>query len=206
MGMEQWLAFVSATLILFLIPGPDMVLVAGWSARKGFQMGVEAAIGTVSGLVLHTVAASMGLAALLATSASAFSVLKWVGSIYLVWLGLMKLKKQAHDPCPIEKPRRASSPYLQALCTNLLNPKVVLFFLAFLPHFVRPDGDVKAQFILLGLAFAVISAACYLILIAVTAKAGEALGKSRLAQQLGRWLSGTVMIGFGVRLAMASHQ
>ncbi len=204
MGMEQWLAFASATLILFMIPGPDMVLVAGWSARKGFRKGLEAATGTVMGLLVHTMATSMGLAALLAASASAFSVLKWVGSIYLVWLGIMKLRN-GESEAPTDKSRRASSPFLQALCTNLLNPKVILFFLAFLPHFVDPNADVKAQFIMLGLAFAVISTACYLALIAVTAKAGQALGKSRRAQQLGRWLSGTVMIGFGVRLAMASH-
>ncbi|OQX37383.1 MAG: hypothetical protein B0D91_06955 [Oceanospirillales bacterium LUC14_002_19_P2] len=204
MGMEQWLAFVSATLILFMIPGPDMVLVAGWSARKGFRKGLEAATGTVMGLLVHTMATSMGLAALLAASASAFSVLKWVGSIYLVWLGIMKLRN-GESESSTDKSRRASSPFLQALCTNLLNPKVILFFLAFLPHFVDPNADVKGQFIMLGLAFAVISTACYLALIAVTAKAGQALGKSRRAQQLGRWLSGTVMIGFGVRLAMASH-
>ncbi|GAA4650036.1 LysE family translocator [Kistimonas scapharcae] len=204
MGMEQWLAFVSATLILFMIPGPDMVMVAGWSARKGFRMGLEAAAGTVSGLLMHTTATAMGLAALLAASASAFTVLKWVGSIYLVWLGIMKLKNGEHTT-PIDKPKRTTSPFLQALCTNLLNPKVILFFLAFLPHFVDPNVDVKAQFIMLGLVFAAISAVCYLALIAITAKAGQALGKSRRAQQLGRWLSGTVMIGFGVRLAMASH-
>ncbi|WP_211828626.1 LysE family translocator [Kistimonas asteriae] len=205
MGMEQWLAFVSATLILFLIPGPDMVLVAGWSARKGFRMGLEAATGTVSGLLVHTTATAMGLAALLAASASAFTVLKWVGSIYLVWLGIMKLKNGEHTTS-IDKPRRASSPFLQAFCTNLLNPKVILFFLAFLPHFVDPAIDVKVQFIQLGLAFTLLSSLCYLIFIAITVKAGEALGKSRRARQLGRWLSGTVMIGFGVRLAMASHQ
>lgn len=207
MGTEQWLAFVTASLIFFMIPGPDMMLIACWSAREGFRVGCEAAMGTILGLIMHTIATSLGLAALLAASTSAFTMVKWAGSIYLIGLGIVKLRnKKPLKQETVQNRKKHQRPFLQALCTNLLNPKVILFFVAFLPHFIDPVADAQVQLLMLGLSYAVISLVWYLIFVAVVAKAGQSLSKNQTAQQLTRWLSGTIMIGFGVSLAaLASH-
>ena len=205
MGWEQWLAFISASLVLFLIPGPDMFLVAGWSASKGFKAGFKASLGTVSGILVHTFATALGLAALLATSATAFAVVKYVGAIYLLYLGVMTLKKSDASKFALSSERAEPNPFLQALLTNVLNPKVVLFFLAFLPQFIDPGRNATSQLLTLGISFALLSASCYLVLIFLACKAGQKVGDNEKVQTAVRWLGGTVLIGFGLRLALVSR-
>lgn len=170
-------------------------------------MGFEAAMGTILGLVIHTIATSMGLAALLTASTNAFTIVKWAGSIYLICLGISKLRNRDHlKQETVQNQQKNHRPFLQALCTNLCNPKVILFFVAFLPHFIDSTANAQVQLFVLGLSYAVVSFVFYLTLVAIMAKAGESLGKNQTVQQLSRWLSGTIMIGFGVSLAaMASH-
>ena len=202
MNLDQWLAFISASLILFLIPGPDMILVAGWSATGGFRSGMKAALGTVSGILVHTCTTALGLAAILAASATAFAIIKWVGALYLLYLGVMTLTGGGEQSALLSGKHKKGNPYAQALLTNVLNPKVVLFFLAFLPQFVAVEQNTVAQLFILGTVFAFIAAVGYLGLILISIKAGSKIGQNRTLQVIARWLGGSVLIAFGVRLAL----
>ena len=206
MAWEQWLTFITASLVLFLIPGPDMLLVIGWSATKGVRAGIKASLGTVSGILVHTCATAMGLAALLAASATAFTIVKFAGALYLIYLGVVMLKKK-NDSEKIEQVTnsKTSNPFRQALLTNVLNPKVVLFFLAFLPQFVVSETNATSQLFVLGLSFALICTFCYVALIIIACQAGQKIGKNNKVQTVARWIAGSLFIGFGLRLAIASR-
>ncbi len=202
---EQWMAFITASVVLFLLPGPDMLLVAGWSAAKGFKAGIQASMGTVSGILVHTLATSMGLAALLAASATAFLLVKYAGAVYLVYLGVMTLRHRENRAEGTSVDRKAGNPFVQALLTNVLNPKVILFFLAFLPQFIEPSGNTTNQLLMLGSAFALIATIGYLVLVFIACRAGEKIGSNAKVKAFIRWLGGLVLIGFGLRLAMVSR-
>ena len=205
MTWESWLAFISTSLVVCFIPGPDMILIAGWSATKGFKAGFKALVGMVLGVVVHSFAAAMGLAALLATSAVAFAAIKYIGALYLIYLGVMILRKKETKPFKLTTLQKTPNPFLQGFLTDVLNPKVVIFFLAFLPQFVQPGPGASMQLLALGLSFALLSACCYLVLIALVSKAGQKMGQNERVRTLAKWLGGFLFIGFGLRLALASR-
>jgi threonine/homoserine/homoserine lactone efflux protein len=163
----NFVLFLTASVALIVAPGPDNILVLTSGVAQGRGDALVSAIGTSLGLVVHSVFAAVGLSALLAQSAVAFSVIKYVGAAYLVYLGVRALLSRegfairADDaPSP-----RLGSILVQAFATNVLNPKVALFFLAFLPQFVGPDaGSAAQQLLLLGMTFALlglVSPACW---------------------------------------------
>jgi threonine/homoserine/homoserine lactone efflux protein len=212
---DLWL-FLVAALLVNLTPGPDMLFVASTSASTGRRAGVLAALGVGLGCFVHIALAAAGLSALMATSALAFAVVKWVGSAYLVWIGLkMLLQRSSADaaPDPRVRPRSASlSPgqaFWMGAMTNALNPKVAMFFLAFLPQFIDPGAAGQAwAFVALGLCFTVSGT---LVNLGVAGVAGSLSQRmvSRQSESLpGRWLrraAGMVFVGLGVRLALTTR-
>ncbi|CAG4893600.1 LysE family translocator [Paraburkholderia gardini] len=200
--------FVAVVLGLFLIPGPAVLLVLTRTVQGGRKTGILTGLGIASGDFIHTLCASVGLSALLMTSALAFNVVKLVGAAYLVYLGVRALMEKPSDPALPEAARpkmtavAPSRAFFQAIPAEVLNPKTALFFLAFLPQFVRPEhGSTFAQFSVLGLIFVGLSAA-YTTAIVLTIRPLGRLVK-RLSW-LSRWqgkIIGTIFISLGLRVA-----
>ncbi|WP_280155257.1 LysE family translocator [Piscinibacter sp. XHJ-5] len=200
--------FLAAGLLLNLTPGPDMLFVAGSSAAHGRHAGVMASLGVGAGCLVHTLLAAVGLSALLATSAVAFEVVKWAGAAYLVWIGIgMLYRRQAAAETAVDvAPQRV---FWQGALTNTLNPKVALFFLAFLPQFIVPDAPGQAlAFLALGALFNVGGTAVNIVVALLAGSARERLADTPVAGRLGAWLRravGALFIGLGAKLALGSR-
>jgi threonine/homoserine/homoserine lactone efflux protein len=155
-GTTDLALFVVAGLLLNITPGPDTLYILGRSASQGWRGGTVASLGIGAGLFVHTFAAAVGLSALLAASATAFSILKWVGAAYLVYVGVSLLiaRPALQQRTAALRVVKLRTVFLQGFLTNVLNPKVALFFLAFLPQFVDPGAPNKAiTFLFLGFVF-----------------------------------------------------
>ena len=219
--------FISAGVLLNLTPGPDVLFILSQSIKSGWRAGAVAALGITAGCLVHVTAATLGLSALMAASATAFSVLKWLGAAYLVWVGwqMLGLGSQKASSSPSNKVEIATYSIAAYACytgpaarnglkmvlakgfwTNVLNPKVALFFLAFLPQFIAPDAPHKSQtFLLLGLIFVVNSAGISLGYAALGAAISQRLPVlQRRIQQLER-AAGALFIGFGLKLALMDN-
>jgi threonine/homoserine/homoserine lactone efflux protein len=148
--------FFAASWVLILTPGPDTLYVLTRAIAQGKQAGVISALGVTLGIVIHTLAAAFGLALVLQTSALAFLIVKYVGALYLLYLGIKTLRDQSSLTLSSEhKPRELRVLFGEGVLSNVTNPKVVLFFLAFLLQFVHPEnGQLSVQMIVLGLIFA----------------------------------------------------
>ncbi len=197
-------AYLVAAAVLVFIPGPGTAWILAQSAAGGTARGVQAAFGLETATLIHALAAGLGLSALLATSALAFELLKYAGAAYLVWLGLKAWRTRAPATAQASaapEPRSARSVYLRSVLTGVLNPKVALFFLAFLPQFVHPErGWVWLQFLVLGALLSLIGLLNSVLLSVAVGRFGR-----RFAARGGRWmdrLTGTVFIVLGLRLAM----
>jgi threonine/homoserine/homoserine lactone efflux protein len=198
--------FVVSGLLLNITPGPDTLYILGRTASQGWRGGTVAALGIGAGLVVHTCAAAIGLSALLAASATAFTVLKWIGAAYLVYVGLSLLRSPRpaiRQPIPPGVPLRTV--FVQGFLTNVLNPKVALFFLAFLPQFVDPGAANKAlAFLFLGFVFTFNGTLWNLLLAWSAARVARSLNASG---HLALWINRTVgalFVYLGARLA-TSH-
>lgn len=205
-GINDFWLFVLAGILLNITPGPDMALVMGRSLRDGARAGAVAALGIGAGSFVHIGAAALGLSVILATSAYAFAVVKWVGAVYLVVMGLMLLcSRSTADAGASLRPASLAAVFAQGFLTNALNPKVALFFLAFLPQFIDPAAPNAAlAFVVLGLAFNITGTAWNLI-VAWGAARAAGLPVVRSARL---WLDralGALFVGLGVRLAFAER-
>jgi threonine/homoserine/homoserine lactone efflux protein len=205
---DLWL-FVVSGLLLNIAPGPDSLLIMSRSATQGWRAGLAATWGIGTGVFVHVFAAALGLSALLAASAAAFTVVKIAGAAYLVWMGLGMLRARAAEAAgetPAPRPARLGEIFLQGFLTNVLNPKVALFFLAFVPQFISPDAPSKPlAFVLLGAIFDFNGMLWCHALALSTAFASRRL---RAGAALGRWLNramGALFVGLGVKLALASR-
>ncbi|MFZ1385939.1 MAG: LysE family translocator [Thiolinea sp.] len=206
---DLWL-FIISGLLLNLMPGPDTLFIMTKSASQGWKAGVAASLGICSGVYVHIFAAAFGLSAVLATSATAFVVVKLVGAAYLIYLGwtALRQKTQANSDHPLlEQPRQSlSTIYRQGFLTNALNPKVALFFLAFVPQFIAADSEnTVLAFIVLGTIFDVNSLIWCVSVALFTAFASERL---QVGQQAKVWLNkvvGALFIGLGIRLAVSAQ-
>ncbi len=239
-GIDHFWLFVVAGILLNLTPGPDVLYIVTHALRAGARAGVVAAVGITAGCFVHIAAAALGVSALMAASATAFTVLKWVGAAYLVWVGLGMLRARAPkvvtaaadaaastgpaDEAGLARPAESEAGttgaagqtpfaaaalwrvFLQGFWTNALNPKVALFFLAFLPQFIAPGTESKTlAFLLLGLVFNFNG---------LWVNIGWALAAAWLARRVGavqqgmHWLeraAGALFIGFGLRLALTDN-
>lgn len=199
--------FIAAGLLLNLTPGPDMLYVIGNSLGKGRRAGVVSALGIGAGSIVHTAAAALGLSALMMSSAVAFDVVRLAGAAYLLYLGIRTLGTKA----PTLQSGRAeqgdlAKVFRQGAITNILNPKVALFFLAFLPQFVDPArGSVVLQFILLGCLFNTSGTTVNTVVALAAGSAGEWIGKRSGLSAFRRWFTGSVFVALGARLALASR-
>ena len=209
--LPQLLLFIAAGWLLNLTPGPDVLYIVSNALKSGARAGIVAALGIVSGCFVHVFAAAVGVSALLTTSAAAFMVLKWVGAAYLVWMGARMLLTKA-APLVVAA-AGTSSPevhlwrvFRRGFLTNVLNPKVALFFLAFVPQFIAPDAANKALvFLLLGLIFNLNSLP---INFAYAWLAAWLARRVDVVQRGMRWLdraAGALFVGFGVKLAMTDN-
>lgn len=202
-GIHDLPLFILSCLLLNLTPGADSLFIALRSAGQGFRAGVAAALGICAGCWVHVMAAALGLSALLAGSALAFSLVKLLGAAYLIWMGLALLFGGAHGrpPAQAAAPAPLRAVFRQGFLTNVLNPKVALFFLAFVPQFITPDAPHKAAaFLFLGSLFAAGSAIYGILLAGLSARAARLAPGRRLGRWLGR-LAGGVFVMLGVRLA-----
>ncbi|WP_043829605.1 LysE family translocator [Muricoccus aerilatus] len=196
------LACVLASIIVVLTPGPDMMFVLGQTLAGGAHRGWAAAIGIWCGATVHVIAAALGVAALLAASPALFTALRLAGAAYLVWLGIGALRA-AWQGAPALEPSAVAARrvVLQGALTNLTNPKVALFFLAFLPQFVAPDRAAPwVQMLLLGPLLPLLSVPFFAALIAGAGRASARLARSARAA---RWLhgaAGVIFLGLGARL------
>jgi threonine/homoserine/homoserine lactone efflux protein len=191
-GPETLALFMLATLVLNATPGVDLLLTVSRTLQGGPRAGVAAALGINAGCVVHALAAAFGLAALLAVSAAAFTALKWAGAAYLLWLalGMARAAWRAGEPGASAGAAAARSPWQDfriGLLTNVLNPKVALFFLAFVPQFITPSTvDKTAAFLALGALF-VVQSLLFLLLVVAAAARLRRLPSSPVAA---RWLQG----------------
>lgn len=214
LGIAHLPLFLMAGLLLNLTPGPDVLYITNSALRQGVRAGLVASLGITSGCFVHVSAAALGVGALLAASATAFIVLKWVGAAYLCWTGVKLLLARAPQhqglddvAVPVQGPARVSlrSVYAGGFLTNALNPKVAIFFLAFLPQFIAPEASHKTlAFLLLG---------CLFTLGSIPVNMGWALAAAWLARRAWvrgsmHWLdrvAGAMFLGFGLRLALSDH-
>jgi threonine/homoserine/homoserine lactone efflux protein len=198
--------FFAASVVLIVTPGPDMLLVIARSLAGGPRDGVVVAAGLMGGLLLHTAVVSLGLAALLAASSLAFNIVKWVGAAYLAWLGLQILR-HAGAGAMLDAPRRryrARELATQGFLSAALNPKLALFFLAFLPQFA--DGraaPVAEQLALLGALFTLMGCGSYAALSFVVGRAREFLASQ--ARRILERVAGALLIFVALRLALAER-
>lgn len=200
-------AFVAVVLGLFIIPGPAVLLVVTCTAQGGRKAGVMTGLGIATGDFLHTTFAAIGLSAVLMTSALAFTIIKLAGAFYLVYLGVRAVLAKQSSPASVSlisiSPLKA---YLQAVPTEVLNPKTAIFFLAFMPQFVDQErGSVFFQFASLGLIFVAMSSV-YTTLVALSVRPlGRLLGR---LSWLSRWqgkIVGAVLIALGLKVAVQQN-
>ncbi|GIL38732.1 LysE family translocator [Roseiterribacter gracilis] len=199
---DALLLFIAAGLLLNLTPGPDMLYVIARTLGQGRAAGFASALGIGVGCFAHILAAAFGLTALLSAVPNAFDAVRLVGAAYLVWLGAKQIFARS-DGAAAEAPQISSLGriFRQGVITNVLNPKVALFFLAFLPQFVDPArGDAALQFLALGALFDVNG---MLVLAAVVLAASRLRGLFQVgrARQMLERMMGAAFIGLGIRLA-----
>jgi threonine/homoserine/homoserine lactone efflux protein len=208
-GIHDFALFLAAGVLLNLTPGPDTVYILGRSIAQGRRAGVASALGICVGSIFHTGAAALGLSAFLATSAWAFTAVKLAGAAYLIFLGVRALvQRRQNAPVPAEfKANTAAAAFRQGVLTNVLNPKVALFFLAFLPQFIDAATPSKlAAFLVLGLTF-VTTGTIWCVILAWFASAFSARlrGNASVATFLNRTV-GSLFILLGLRLALAARR
>ena len=215
LGIVNLPLFMLAVFLLNVTPGPDTAYIVGRSVSQGRAAGLLSALGVSAGCCVHVLAVAFGLTALLAASTVAFTVIKVVGAAYLIYLGgRMLLTPPERDDAPVEeaetpaakRPRPFKSLFMQGFLTNVLNPKVVLFFLSFFPQFVDPHASHKAlAFLALGAVFIVMSTIWNSLVAWVAASVTRRVaGKPGIKRWLDR-VVGTAFIGLGARLAFATR-
>jgi RhtB (resistance to homoserine/threonine) family protein len=206
LGVQHFWLFVASGLLLNVTPGQDTLYIVTRSVAQGRRAGLWSVLGISTGSVVHTLAAAFGLSAILATSASAFIVVKFAGAAYLIYLGVkMLFERPASAAASVETALQhepAWAIYRAAVLTNVLNPKVALFFLAFLPQFVAPDAPSRvAPFLFLGAVFVFNGTLwCLVLVIAASALSGRLRRNASGARRL-RQATGAVFVALGARLA-----
>lgn len=209
-GTQELSLFILSGLLLNITPGPDSLLIMSRSAIQGWRAGSAAALGIGSGTCVHIVATALGLSALLATSSAAFSVVKYLGAAYLLYVGVSMLLSRTKPsaealsgplPMPLLTYRRI---FFQGFLTNVLNPKVAIFFLAFVPQFIAPHAANKAfAFLFLGCIFNFNGMLWCHFLAVTSAFASRRIQASKAVTQWLNRLIGIFFISFGIKLALA---
>ena len=207
--IDNFWVFALTGLLLNLTPGNDMMYIIARSSGQGTKAGIVSALGIGAGCIVHIMAAVVGLSALIAQSAIAFDIIKYIGAAYLIYLGIRSLltKKKA---LTIDKDlQQLSYPkiFWQGVLTNVLNPKVALFFLAFLPQFINiHKGDTSLQILFLGLWFDIVGTIVNILVALLFGKIGAWLSKSPAFVQWLERITGIILIGLGIKVAIGSKK
>jgi threonine/homoserine/homoserine lactone efflux protein len=206
--LPEWpafLSFVIAGLALNIVPGADMTFVIASAARGGKRDGTVAALGIGAGALVHVVAATLGLSAILASSQAAFNLIKWIGAAYLLWIAI-SLIRSGGGPAQenVRVPGSGMKLFRAAVLVNILNPKVALFFLAFLPQFVDPAAAIPAlQILCLGLWFDMVGTLVNVVVALAAAGLAARLRHNRMVGHAARWIAATAMGALAVQLALS---
>jgi len=207
----RFFLFLTAAMLLAIAPGPGMLYVLARSLAGGRREGVQSALGTFLGGLVHVFAAGLGISIILAKSAAAFAAVKYVGAVYLCFLGVRMIldarsKTGETDAAP-DLGRTGRNPLWQGAATEVLNPKTALFFLSFIPQFVnRGTGHVFLQFMALGTISVVMNTTADLIVIGLAGPLGERIRSSATFRQRQRKVTGAILIGLGTYLAASESR
>lgn len=207
LGIHDFPLFVLSCILLNITPGQDTMYILGRSVAQGRQAGVMSVLGIMTGVLVHTLLAAFGLSVILATSSLAFSIIKYAGAVYLVWLGVGFIINRKNRSALPDAPSSAPNPwkiFRQGVLTNLLNPKVALFFLSFLPQFVSVRSElVFLPFMTLGLVFFTTGSIWCLFLVYGSAWVSARFRGRTSTGGLLRKLTGALFISLGIRLALS---
>jgi threonine/homoserine/homoserine lactone efflux protein len=216
LGITGFTLFIVAVMLLSVTPGPDTAYIVGRSVAQGRGAGVVSALGIALGCIVHTLACGFGLTALLAASATAFTIVKFAGAIYLIYLGVRLIfakpaalkarDSQAEESRIRVAPKSLQQLFAQGFVTNVLNPKVVLFFVSFIPQFVAVDSSHKTlAFLALGFVFVLVSTFWNTFVAWIAGSVTQRFsGKPSVRLWLGR-VVGSAFVGLGIKLA-TSHR
>ena len=208
MEWSNFILFFAASWILIITPGPDMIYVITRGISQGRKAGVISALGVTLGILVHTIFAAFGLAIILRTSALAFLAVKFAGAAYLIYLGVKTLKNKSEFVFKKDKTKDGSRTiFFQGILSNVLNPKIALFFLAFLPQFVNPEyGSAAIQMIYLGLTFAFFGVLFLFLIGYFSGGIGSWLSRRHGYTAKIRWITGSILIALGLRLAFMKQK
>jgi RhtB (resistance to homoserine/threonine) family protein len=208
--ITYWFVFFSAALALNLSPGPDLIYILSRSIAHGRRVGLASVAGVCTGAFVHVLAASIGLSAILATSATAFTLVKYVGAAYLIYMGVKSLRSAGAEFSSAKDTETDVSlwrAFRQGVLIDVLNPKVAVFFMAFLPQFVKPGhGGESLQLVMLGTLVICVAIVVEAFFVLVASKATNFF---RVNPTASGWLDrilGSVLIGLGIRLALSNHR
>ncbi|EDL62778.1 LysE family translocator [Bacillus sp. SG-1] len=207
--MENFYLFVIMSAMLILLPGPDTAIVTKNTLAGGSTKGIQTLLGTICALLIHTLAAVAGLSAIIVKSAVLFSFFKYAGALYLVYLGVKSIlslrKSSLTEELSQDNKYKNKSYFKQGFLTNILNPKVAVFFLTFLPQFVNTGSEPLVPFLLMGITYAVLTAGWFLLYIFLINQISTFMKKPNTTKVI-EALTGTVLIGFGIKLAFEKVQ
>ena len=203
-GLETLIAFAAATLLFAYMPGPAIFYTLAQTITRGRKAGLWAALGIHIGCYVHVAAAALGLSAIFLTVPALYTILKMAGAAYLIWLGIQFFRSQPSNDAPIAFPQKTRRrAFIDSFLVEVLNPKVAVFFIAFLPQFVSAEGllPIWLQFLILGTVVNFAFASADLITVFFASSIKARLARSRRWQDLTRWVGGSLMIGLGLKLA-----
>ncbi|MEO9650598.1 MAG: LysE family translocator [Roseobacter sp.] len=200
MSWEIWITFVAASVALLLIPGPTVLLVLSYALSKGRSVALASAAGVALGDLIAMTASLLGLGALVLTSATAFVVLKWVGAVYLTWLGIKLIRSAPSQGITPQRQVTVHSVFCHATAVTALNPKSIAFFIAFVPQFIRTDAPLPPQFAILIATFVTLAALNALIYAVLADRLRLFIARPSILTWITR-LGGATLIGMGVLTA-----
>jgi threonine/homoserine/homoserine lactone efflux protein len=204
-GTELLIAFAVATFLFAVFPGPALLYTAARTLAGGRAAGFMAALGIHIGCYVHVIAATLGLSAIFRHVPEAYVALKFAGAAYLVWLGISMIRaKVLSADMPMVRDKSVSRAFIESIVVEVLNPKVAIFFIAFLPQFVDPAASLPiwAQFLILGTIVNFAFSTADIVTVFLTSTVMTALRRTERAQRWLKWAGGTVLAGLGVRLAL----
>ncbi|WP_141430381.1 LysE family translocator [Bacillus sp. 03113] len=209
--MEHFTLFIFMSILLIILPGPDTAIATKNTLSFGKAGGIKTILGTCCALFIHTFAAVVGLSAIIVKSALLFSIFKYVGAIYLIYLGIKALLsiKKVENTSAIENKNEQKeeniSCFRQGFLTNILNPKVAVFFLTFLPQFVDSSNNTLIPFLLMGITYAILTAIWFLLYVFLINQISVFMKKPS-TQRIIQGITGIVLVGFGIKLALEKAQ
>jgi threonine/homoserine/homoserine lactone efflux protein len=198
------LAFALATAIFAYFPGPALLYTAAQTLSRGRRGGFMAALGIHVGGYAHVAAATLGLSAIFRHVPELFMAVKIAGALYLVWLGIQMIRSRGLGEMPHVADKSAKRAFVESIVVELLNPKVAIFFIAFLPQFVDPAAafPVWAQFLILGVIVNISFSSADVITVFLASALSTRLKRTEAAQRIAKWVGGSVLVGLGARLAL----